>query len=172
VTTATASSSTTGTTPTTSSTTTTQPLEICNDGVDNDGDGLVDCSDPDCATDPVCQGECPVGPTFVSLDCRLAALIAALGGGQRQASAQSLAIPVTKARARADQAEALCSKGDARHARAALRHAIRRMNGFERRLRSLTDRGLVPPASSAELLAAAEAIEGDLRTLLGALVCP
>jgi hypothetical protein len=29
--------------------------EICNDGIDNDGDKLVDCADPDCATDPACQ---------------------------------------------------------------------------------------------------------------------
>ncbi|MGH7389543.1 MAG: hypothetical protein ACREM3_08800 [Candidatus Rokuibacteriota bacterium] len=29
--------------------------EICNDGKDNDGDKLVDCKDPDCATDAACQ---------------------------------------------------------------------------------------------------------------------
>ena len=23
-------------------------IEICNDGIDNDGDGLIDCDDPDC----------------------------------------------------------------------------------------------------------------------------
>jgi hypothetical protein len=28
--------------------------EICNDGIDNDGDKLADCADPDCATDPAC----------------------------------------------------------------------------------------------------------------------
>ena len=28
--------------------------EICNDGIDNDGDGAVDCADPDCAGDPAC----------------------------------------------------------------------------------------------------------------------
>jgi hypothetical protein len=26
----------------------------CNDGIDNDADGLVDCADPDCATKPAC----------------------------------------------------------------------------------------------------------------------
>ncbi len=37
--------------------------EICTDGIDNDGDGLIDCNDPDCRlylagvpTSPVCQG--------------------------------------------------------------------------------------------------------------------
>ena len=29
-------------------------IEICNDGFDNDGDGLIDCRDPDCAGDPAC----------------------------------------------------------------------------------------------------------------------
>lgn len=29
--------------------------EICNDGIDNDGDGLIDCYDPDCCTNIVCQ---------------------------------------------------------------------------------------------------------------------
>jgi hypothetical protein len=28
--------------------------EICNNGVDDDGDGLVDCADPDCAGAPAC----------------------------------------------------------------------------------------------------------------------
>ena len=27
--------------------------EICDDGIDNDGDGLIDCSDRDCRRDPV-----------------------------------------------------------------------------------------------------------------------
>jgi len=28
--------------------------EICNNGIDDDGDGLVDCADPDCGSDPLC----------------------------------------------------------------------------------------------------------------------
>jgi hypothetical protein len=30
--------------------------ELCKDGIDNDNDGLVDCADPDCATDASCMG--------------------------------------------------------------------------------------------------------------------
>ena len=38
----------------------TEPAEttesICNDQLDNDGDGLIDCNDSDCAKAAVCQG--------------------------------------------------------------------------------------------------------------------
>ena len=30
-------------------------LEICDDGIDNDGDGLIDCLDPDCSADASCS---------------------------------------------------------------------------------------------------------------------
>ena len=37
-------------------------LLMCSDGEDNDCDGLIDCSDPDCSGDPVCAITCePVG---------------------------------------------------------------------------------------------------------------
>jgi hypothetical protein len=29
--------------------------EICNNGIDDDGDGRVDCADADCADDPACK---------------------------------------------------------------------------------------------------------------------
>ena len=32
--------------------------EVCNDGLDNDCDGLVDCSDPSCSTSPSCVSSC------------------------------------------------------------------------------------------------------------------
>ena len=33
-------------------------LELeCTDGLDDDGDGLIDCDDPDCGIDPVCTEE-------------------------------------------------------------------------------------------------------------------
>jgi lysyl endopeptidase len=35
--------------------------EVCTDGVDNDGDGQVDCADADCAADPSCAGSCTGG---------------------------------------------------------------------------------------------------------------
>jgi len=33
------------------------PDEVCDDAVDNDGDGLVDCDDSGCVNDPVCEVE-------------------------------------------------------------------------------------------------------------------
>jgi hypothetical protein len=34
------------------------PTEICNNGQDDDGDGLVDCNDPQCTDDPACPENC------------------------------------------------------------------------------------------------------------------
>jgi hypothetical protein len=34
-------------------------LEDCDDGIDNDLDGPIDCADLDCAADPVCLNPCP-----------------------------------------------------------------------------------------------------------------
>lgn len=39
---------------------TANPPEICDDGIDNDGDVYADCGDPDCVTAPNCAG-CVVG---------------------------------------------------------------------------------------------------------------
>jgi hypothetical protein len=35
--------------------------EVCDDALDNDGDGSVDCLDSDCAEDPACQEDCADG---------------------------------------------------------------------------------------------------------------
>ena len=32
--------------------------EVCNDGLDNDCDGFVDCADPDCSANPACGPVC------------------------------------------------------------------------------------------------------------------
>jgi hypothetical protein len=38
--------------------------EVCNDGIDNDGDKLIDCADPDCSTDSACQKKTACTPGF------------------------------------------------------------------------------------------------------------
>lgn len=42
--------------------------EICDNGVDDDGDGLIDCADPDCDSDPDCQdpGNCDAATSLFS----------------------------------------------------------------------------------------------------------
>lgn len=40
------------------------PEDFCNDGEDGDGDGLVDCDDPDCAAAVECQGGNAAAETF------------------------------------------------------------------------------------------------------------
>ena len=35
---------------------TTDPESICDDGLDNDADGMLDCDDPDCSGDAACTG--------------------------------------------------------------------------------------------------------------------
>ncbi len=37
------------------------PSEVCDDGVDNDGDGVVDCQDSNCVGDPSCDEVCNDG---------------------------------------------------------------------------------------------------------------
>ena len=32
------------------------PIEVCNNGADDDGDGAIDCADTDCSADPACSG--------------------------------------------------------------------------------------------------------------------
>jgi hypothetical protein len=51
--------------------------EICDNGVDDDGDGLVDCDDPDCDADANCQ---PVG------SCDAPTATGATGIGQKKAT--------------------------------------------------------------------------------------
>ena len=40
-------------------------VEICDDGIDNDGDGLIDCADPDCNGIIDCTPDCTTGSILV-----------------------------------------------------------------------------------------------------------
>jgi hypothetical protein len=42
--------------------------EICDDGIDNDGDGDIDCADADCSGDPACGGGCDPSPEICDDD--------------------------------------------------------------------------------------------------------
>lgn len=47
------------------------PKEICNDGKDNDEDGLVDCKDPDCFENDNCKSEPPPPPPPIVKPARI-----------------------------------------------------------------------------------------------------
>jgi len=46
----------------------TPTTEVCNDGLDNDCDGLIDCADSSCAADPACQSTCGAKGTSCTTD--------------------------------------------------------------------------------------------------------
>ncbi len=51
---------------------------LCSDGIDNDGDGLIDCADSDCFGDPACHVPAPAASGFGLF--ALLSLLVALGG--------------------------------------------------------------------------------------------
>lgn len=51
---------------------------LCSDGIDNDGDGLIDCADPDCFREPACNVPAPAASHFGLV--ALLSLLVALGG--------------------------------------------------------------------------------------------
>jgi hypothetical protein len=76
------------------------------------------------------------------------------------------------AKARKEQAEALCREPDLRRAKKRLKQGGQQMTKVGRTLRSLRARKSLPPARREALLATANGIRLDLRTLGGAVRCP
>lgn len=128
------------TTSTSTSTTTTLPPGGC--------DGVLD------------------GPTFASLNCRLAALVAAVetepGLGKLQ---PKLIKAARKAKQRKEQAEAFCAGGNDRKAGKHLKKVVRKLIQFAHRLRSNKARKTVDEAIREPLALGADAIQQDARTL-------
>jgi len=116
-------------------------------------------------------GSCdvPPAPTFVSIDCRLDALIAQVKAatdlGRTQ---QSMLASLTKARDRKVSAEGLAAtkKKQATHR---LKAAIRKMTSFGFRVRSLVARHLVPAPTRKSLESQGTSIRTDMKTLLRTL---
>jgi hypothetical protein len=108
----------------------------------------------------------------VSIDCRLDALIAQVGGESGLASLRSkLLDQLEKAKTHKEQAALLCRQANERRTRNALRPAIDKMLQFERTLRSRKARAVSADVIGA-LRTAAAAIRADMRTLQGSLRCP
>jgi hypothetical protein len=96
----------------------------------------------------------PVGPTFASLNCRLAALIAAVEAETRLGKLQpKLDKAARKAKQRKEAAEVACAGGNAKASGKQLKKVVRKLMQFPHRLRSNFARRKVdeavrePPAS-------------------------
>jgi hypothetical protein len=113
-----------------------------------------------------------VGPTFLSLNCRLAALIAEVAGETDLVTLQpKLLDQLQKAKTHKEQAEMLCRQASKRRTRNALRPAINRVSQFLATLGSRKAR-TIPSSVTAPLRTAAEAIRGDMHALQRAVQCP
>ncbi len=118
-----------------------------------------------------CANE-PVGPTFVSLNCQLAALIAEVSGETALGTLQpKLLDELQNAKMHKEQAEMLCRQASKRRTRNALRPAINRVARFVATLGSRKAR-TIPPNVTSPLRTAAETIRTDLHALQRAVQCP
>jgi parallel beta-helix repeat protein len=142
----TSTTSTTRTTTTTATTSTTQPADAC--------------------------AGAAVAPTFVSIDCRLLALIAQVQGASALGTLQpKLLDQLEKAKMHKEQAETLCRQANKRRTRNALRPAINKMTQFVRTLGSRRVR-TIPQDLVGTLRTAATSIRTDMQTLEHDLRCP
>ncbi|HJQ82643.1 MAG TPA: hypothetical protein VKA21_01100 [Candidatus Binatia bacterium] len=115
----------------------------------------------------------PIGPTFASLNCRLAALAARIAASTEITKQQTqLVDQLGKAKERKNQAETSCAQSDAKHAGKRLKQAVRKMIQFGHRLRSNTGRRSMPAALRTELITTGDGIKADLQTRRKALACP
>jgi hypothetical protein len=118
-----------------------------------------------------CDAE-PVGPTFASIDCRLAALLSRVGtASELGAVRKRLSGRLKQATTRDRHTESLCSQGKRRRTRKAFRPSLTALARFLKILRSRRARSVPPPLAS-ELRFAATGVRDDMRTLQRHLVCP
>jgi hypothetical protein len=113
------------------------------------------------------------GPTFPSIDCRLATFIAAVQAEPALgALAPKLADTLGKAREHKQDAEALCAGARAKRAGTRLRQAGQDMTQYVHHLRGRHARKTIPAAVRDPLVAAGQSIQSDLRRLRQGLECP
>jgi hypothetical protein len=118
-------------------------------------------------------GGVPAGPTFFSIDCRLATFIAAVQAEPALgALAPKLADTLGKAREHKQDAEALCANAGTKRAGSYLRQAGQKMSQYVHHLRGRHARKKIPAAVRDALVAAGQSIQSDLRRLRQRLECP
>jgi hypothetical protein len=120
-------------------------------------------------------GDCagaPVGPSFESLNCRLAALITAVQAESQLGKQQpKLDKAARKAKERKEAAEAECAAGDTKAAGRQLKKVVRKLIQFSHRLRSNNSRKNIPEQIREPLAQAADRIQEEARELKGTLGC-
>jgi YVTN family beta-propeller protein len=125
------------------------------------------------ATTTTTLAGCVRAPTFASLNCRLAALIAqvdaesTLGNLKRR-----LLNGVRQAKKRKEKAEATCRNGKRPPASRELRKSFRKMASFVALLRSRRGRQVIPDGVRATIGDAATPIRDDLKALRSSVRCP
>jgi hypothetical protein len=114
----------------------------------------------------------PDGPTFRSLDCRLAALLAATQAADGLGDwLDNLVLPLDKAKDRNELAERLCADGKARQPRVRLRQVARLLTQYSHRLQSRPVRTRVTEEIREPLAQTADAIKADARARWGDVRC-
>jgi hypothetical protein len=123
-------------------------------------------------TEPGC-GAAPEA-TFVSIDCRLAALSARLAGASALGKlAPKLMHSVDVATAQKVDAEGLCRASNLKKARKRLQQAAKTMSQYAHRLSALNARKAIKdPNVREDFLSAGKSIQQDLGTLRGSVRCP
>jgi len=118
-------------------------------------------------------GELAEPASYASLGCRLTAARAdTLSGVVAGRMRDRLVAVLGMASKRLAQSGALCATGKTRTSQARLRRVRPWLNGYERRLRSVQARALVPQAIRQSLLDAVSAVKADADVLRRGLACP
>jgi len=145
---------------------------------DANGDGVGDaCSGTTTTTTTTLPGggctSAPPAPTFPSIQCRLAALIADTEGASALGALQAKVVKTLgKAKSRTDEAQSRCAAGDAKKPKARLKQVGKQLTQYSHRLRGLSSRKKIPEAVREPLAKTADGIKSDVKTLRGALRCP
>jgi CSLREA domain-containing protein len=123
-------------------------------------------------TQPGCGGT-PVSATFVSIDCRLDALLDDVNAESALGTFQpKLARNVEKARERKLDAEGVCRGSNLKKTKKRLQQSAKALTQFAHRLKGLPARRKLDAAVRQRFLDEAAPIEQDLRTLRGRVSCP
>jgi hypothetical protein len=119
--------------------------EICSNGIDDDGDTLTDCLDPDCATASSCPDACGTVAGFAVLRCRVAALaMRTAAATDQEPFASDVQTVLEKAAVSAGGAEIACDEGDRPAARRGLKRLGKRATKYRKKVGARPGREAIP----------------------------